>query len=163
MKTILLLTVLILCLLATSVKGQDIKIGDIAISDSLAKNYFLWCYQHPDTSWYFRYSESKKEVEEQQKKYEAREKIVNAKLAKAKNHADTLKAYSNLTGVDVASSYSRIISERENYLSSHNIGEVGKKEKKDSDMTWYYTGYLTKHEPTAQDFSEWYIKQEAKK
>ena len=29
--------------------AQNIKIGDIAISDSLAKEYFLDCYTNPDT------------------------------------------------------------------------------------------------------------------
>lgn len=40
---------LLVCLTATDLLAQNIKIGDIAVSDSLAKKYFLDCYQHPDT------------------------------------------------------------------------------------------------------------------
>lgn len=40
--------ILILLITSLACKGQ-IKIGDITISDSLAKEYFLDCYQRPDT------------------------------------------------------------------------------------------------------------------
>lgn len=43
--------ILLICFLALPflVGAQNIKIGDISISDSLAKEYFLDCYQKPDT------------------------------------------------------------------------------------------------------------------
>lgn len=40
---------LFICLTAFTVRAQNIKIGDISISDALAKEYFLDCYKRPDT------------------------------------------------------------------------------------------------------------------
>ena len=55
--------ILLFLLLPGFVYSQNIKIGDISISDSLAKEYFMDCYNRPDTiitqngyiegSWYY--------------------------------------------------------------------------------------------------------------
>ncbi len=43
----IILTILSCLLLASA--GAQIKIGNIAVSDSIGKKYLLDCYQHPDT------------------------------------------------------------------------------------------------------------------
>lgn len=44
--------ILYILLLPTLLCAQNIKIGDISISEALAKEYFLDCHQRPDTIFY---------------------------------------------------------------------------------------------------------------
>ena len=39
----------------------------------------------------------------------------------------------------------------------NNIGTSIKRKQISEDLTYYYEGYLINHEPTALDFSRWFI------
>lgn len=137
---------------AFSCIGAQIKIGDITVSESIAKDYFLWCYQNPDTTWFYQYGELKSEIE----KRRIEEEDFQRKLAKAKTHKDSVKLIGErFNRMDIG--YSRTLTNEESQLMRHNLGTVDRKEET-NDIIYYYTGYLTKREPTARGFSEWYIK-----
>lgn len=108
---------LILLLLAISIQAQ-IKIGDITINESLAKEYFMDCHTHPDTV------------------------IV---------HRDNMLAngvwFDRFTD-NLGNKYSSW----DDLLSKCYLGEI-----KDTNNFFCWT-FLKPRKPTAQDFSEWFIK-----
>ena len=131
---ILLFLIAWMVFLCSDTEAQ-VKIGDITIPDETAGEYFLWCYQNPDTTWLYDYSELKSEIK----------KLEKAMLS------DSSYGYC----------YTRIVSAKETKLSDNNIGRVYKEEPF-HEWILHYIGYLTKHEPTAQDFSVWFIKRKDK-
>lgn len=48
--------IILSCLTAFTVQAQNIKIGDISISEALAKEYFLDCQSRPDTIYTHNYT-----------------------------------------------------------------------------------------------------------
>ena len=144
MKTII--TLICLFFFSLGVNAQ-VKIGNITVTESTAKEYFLFCYQNPDTSrWFYDYTVTKAMKE--------KHKRLSERLDKAKNYADTLDVFRT----DSTISRCRQLRPDEAYLSNNNVGHISKTREIHGE-TFYYIAYLTKHEPTAQDFSEWYIKQ----
>jgi hypothetical protein len=148
-------TLILILLLSTAMFAQ-IKIGDITIPESTAKEYFLYCYKHPDTTWFYQYSDSKIEIEKQRIRDEQRKKELAKRLSKVKTHADSIKTFWGMWGSQIDTAM-RLIDNREWNLARNNIGCVNKSKKVNEDITEHYTGYLTKHKPTALDFSRWYI------
>ena len=145
MKTII--TLICLFFFSLGVNAQ-VKIGNITVTESTAKEYFLFCYQNPDTSrWFYEYTVTKDMKEKEKRFYES--------LDKARSYVDSMAVFQFDSST---SCFSRMANEEENYFLEHSIGRVTTSIERNGD-TFYYIGYLTKHEPTAQDFLEWYIKQ----
>jgi len=137
--------VLLIAILFSTIGFGQIKIDHVTIFDKkIAEEYFLYCYTHPDTTWFQQRTESDKEKQDVQKR-------IDEALRNAKDYLDSL-----VTEFNTGESYLRVISSYEYDLSKNNAGVVYRDDYK-AGTTYSYVGYLTKHSPSDTDFIKWYV------